>query len=111
VHLADRDAEGLGRAAEALGAPAHVLDLSDRAACADLVRRVVEAEGRLDILALAAGGVRGQVGRPIEEVSEEDWRVLFGANVDAAFFLIQAAAPYLKRAGSGGSSRSPRARG
>jgi 3-oxoacyl-[acyl-carrier protein] reductase len=101
AHLADRDADGLGRAARALGVPAHVLDLSDRAACIDLVRRVAEAEGRLDILALAAGGVGGQVGRPIEEVSEGDWRALFEANVDSAFFLAQAAAPLLKRAGSG----------
>jgi 3-oxoacyl-[acyl-carrier protein] reductase len=62
---------------------------------------VIGTEGRLDILALAAGGVRGQIGRPIEEVSEADWRVLFEANVDSAFFLIQVAAPHLKRAGSG----------
>jgi len=101
VHLADRDRDGVTRAAEDLGAPAHVLDLSDREAAADLVRRVIEAEGRLDVLALAAGGVRGQVGRPIEEVAEGEWRALFAANVDSAFFLIQAAAPHLKRAGSG----------
>jgi 3-oxoacyl-[acyl-carrier protein] reductase len=101
VHLADLDADGLREAVGSLGTPAHVLDLSSAAGGAELVRRVIEAEGRLDVLALAAGGVRGQVGRPIEEVSEEDWRVLFGANLDSAFFLIQAAAPHLKRAGSG----------
>ncbi|HEX8663978.1 MAG TPA: SDR family oxidoreductase, partial [Beijerinckiaceae bacterium] len=62
---------------------------------------VAAAEGRVDILALAAGGVRGQVGRPIEEISEADWRVLFEANVDGAFWLAQAAAPHMKRAGWG----------
>ena len=101
VYLADRDGDGLQPAAKTLGASAHVLDLSDRAGAADLVRQVIGTEGRLDILALAAGGVRGQIGRPIEEVSEADWRVLFEANVDSAFFLIQVAAPHLKRAGSG----------
>ena len=58
-----------------------------------LVDAVVGAEGRLDILVNAAGGVRGQVGRPIEEIDEADWRVIFEANVDGAFWLAQAAAP------------------
>jgi 3-oxoacyl-[acyl-carrier protein] reductase len=101
VHLADLDREGLEAAANELGATAHVLDLSDRAATQALVQRILAAEGRLDVLALAAGGVRGQVGRPIEEVSEEDWRVLFQANVDGAFFLAQAAAPAMKAARQG----------
>jgi len=65
------------------------------------VEAVAAAEGRIDVLALAAGGGRGQVGRPIEEVSEDDWRVLFRANVDGAFWLAQAAAPHMKRAGFG----------
>lgn len=47
------------------------------------------------------GGVRGQVGRAIEAISEDDWRVIFAANVDAAFFLAQAAAPVMKQAGYG----------
>ena len=101
VHVADLDEVGLAATAEAAAVSAHALDLADGAASADLVARIVAAEGRLDILALAAGGVRGQVGRPIEEVSEADWRVLFAANVDGAFYLAQAAAPHLKRAGSG----------
>lgn len=101
VHLADLDREGVEAAASALGATAHVLDLSDREETQALVRRILAAEGRLDVLALAAGGVRGQVGRPIEEVSEEDWRVLFEANVDGAFFLAQAAAPAMKAARQG----------
>jgi 3-oxoacyl-[acyl-carrier protein] reductase len=101
VHLADLDAEGLRRVGVELNAPVHVADLSDRQATADLVRSVVEAEGRIDGLALAAGGVRGQVGRPIEEISEADWHALFKANVDGAFWLAQAAAPHMKKAGWG----------
>jgi 3-oxoacyl-[acyl-carrier protein] reductase len=66
-----------------------------------LVETILSREGKLDILALAAGGVRGQTGRPIEEISETDWRVLFEANVDGAFWLAQAAAPAMKRAGRG----------
>jgi 3-oxoacyl-[acyl-carrier protein] reductase len=101
VHLADLDEVGVRRSADEIGATAHALDLCDRAAAHRLVEAVVAAEGRLDILALAAGGVRGQLGRPIEEISEEDWRVLFEANVDGPFWLVQAAAPHMRRAGYG----------
>jgi 3-oxoacyl-[acyl-carrier protein] reductase len=101
VHVADLDEAGVRAVAEETGATAHALNLSDRAAAHRLVDAVVAAEGRLDILALAAGGVRGQVGRAIEEIAEEDWRVLFQANVDGAFWLAQAAAPHMKRAGYG----------
>jgi 3-oxoacyl-[acyl-carrier protein] reductase len=101
VHLADLDEAGVRRSAGEVGATGHVIDLASRAAAHRLVESVTAAEGRLDILALAAGGVRGQVGRAIEEISEEDWRVLFQANVDGAFWLAQAAAPQMKRAGFG----------
>jgi 3-oxoacyl-[acyl-carrier protein] reductase len=101
VHLADIDEAGLHQAGEELGAPTHIGDLSKQHTAADLVRSVAESEKRLDGLALAAGGVRGQVGRAIEEISESDWHVLFNANVDGAFWLAQAAAPYMKKAGWG----------
>lgn len=101
VHLADIDRPGVERTAAELEATAHAADLSDRASAAQLVRKVVDLEGRIDVLALAAGGVRGQVGRPIEEISEEDWHALFRANVDGAFWLAQAAAPHMKAKGWG----------
>lgn len=102
VHLADRDADGIARAATELGAVAgHAVDLSDRASAHGLVADVEKAHGRLDIVATAAGGVCGQVGRPIEEIDESDWRALFAANLDSAFWLAQAAAPLMKKTGGG----------
>jgi len=101
VHVADIDKVGVERTGRELGATAHAADLSDRAAAAALIQAVVEREGRCDVLALAAGGVRGQVGRPIEEIPEADWHALFKANVDGAFWLAQAAAPVMKAAGWG----------
>ena len=53
------------------------------------------------ILVSAAGGVLGQVGRPVEDVPEDDWRAIFAANVDSAFFLAQSLAPAMKAAGFG----------
>ncbi len=92
AHCADLDAQGLRAFADPHGMPAHVLDVSDRQAAHALVAAILRDDARLDILVNAAGGVRGQVGRPIDEVGEDDWRTLFRANVDGAFFLAQAAA-------------------
>jgi len=101
IHLTDLDPVGLAAAGDSLSAPVHVCDLSDRESAHRLVADVVAREGRIDILALAAGGVRGQVGRPLEEITARDWRVLFEANVEAALWLSQAAAPHFKAAGWG----------
>jgi 3-oxoacyl-[acyl-carrier protein] reductase len=101
VHVADLDTAGVNRFAQALGFTAHVLDVSDRSAAADAVQAILARDGRIDILVNAAGGVRGQVGRPIEEVGENDWRAIFQANVDGAFWLAQAVAPPMREAGFG----------
>jgi 3-oxoacyl-[acyl-carrier protein] reductase len=123
VALVTGAAQGIGRAcAEALaaaGATVHVADVDEiawardscfathtadlgaRAAAHNLVRHVRAASGRLDVLVNAAGGVRGQVGRPIDEVDEADWRAIFSANVDSAFWLAQAVAVPMQAAGYG----------
>jgi 3-oxoacyl-[acyl-carrier protein] reductase len=101
VHVADMDEAGVNRFATDAGMRAHVLDVSNRGAAHAVVERVMADAGRLDILVNAAGGVRGQVGRPIEEIAEADWRVIFQANVDGAFWLSQAAATPMKQAGWG----------
>lgn len=101
VHVADLDAAGLTAFAQAHALTAHAFDVSDVKAAGDVVRGICAREGRLDILVNAAGGVRGQVGRPIEEISERDWRVIFAANVDGAFWLAQAAAAPMRHAGFG----------
>ena len=97
VHVADLDAMQW----DASALRTHRADLGQQSQAAGLVDAVVGAEGRLDILVNAAGGVRGQVGRAIEAVTEADWRVIFEANVDSAFWLAQAAAGPMQRAGGG----------
>lgn len=101
LHLADIDEGGLKTVAKALGARAYALDLSDRAAAGRMVEMVLKEAQRLDILVNAAGGVGGQIGRPIEAIDEADWHALFRANVDSAFWLCQAATLAMKDAGYG----------
>lgn len=101
VHLADLDREGVDKTADILGVAAYSLDLSDRTATAELIESISDQKGRLDILVHAAGGVRGQTGKPIEDISMDDWRIIFEANVDSAFWLAQAVAPIMKKNGWG----------
>ena len=101
VHLADLDAAGVTRFADANAMPAHIFDVADRKAAHGAVDRVVRDSGRLDILVNAAGGVCGQLGRPIEAITEADWYVIFKANVDGAFWLSQAASVPMREAGIG----------
>ncbi len=98
VAVADIDKERLQKFADAEGLRSHVLDVSDRQAAHELVSAVMADAGRLDVLVNAAGGVRGQVGRPIEDISEAEWRVLFQSNVDGAFWLSQAASAPMQMA-------------
>ncbi len=101
VCIADIDAEAVAARGVELGVEHYALDLSRRAETRKTVDAIAKRHGRIDILVNAAGGVRGQVGRPIEEIAEEDWRNIFQANVDGAFWLTQAVAPVMKRAGHG----------
>jgi len=76
---------------------AHSCDLTKRAAIDELVK----TKGPFDILIHSAGGVCGQVGRPLEEISEEDWDAIVNINMKAGFFLSQAVAPHMKQQGYG----------
>lgn len=100
VHVVDRDpgVEDVGRE---LGLPAHMVDLSAREDATQLVHAIAEKEGRLDILALAAGGLAGQANLPFEDINEENWDRLMAANVKSALWLSQAAAPIMTAAGWG----------
>ena len=47
------------------------------------------------------GGVLGQVGRPLEEVTSEEWEAIVAVNQTGAFWTAQAVAPAMKAAGRG----------
>ena len=79
---------------------ATVVDVRDAAAVGRFVDTVAAA-GSLDVLVNTAGGVAGQTMRPLEDVSDEAWRVIFAVNLDGAFHFTRAVAPVMKRAGRG----------
>ena len=78
-----------------------VVDVGDRAAVQKVVAGIEAASGRIDILVNNAGGVCGQTGRPIEEISADDWHAIFNVNLTGTFMMSQAVAPAMKRAKRG----------
>ncbi|WP_439102438.1 SDR family NAD(P)-dependent oxidoreductase [Congregibacter sp.] len=101
VAALDIDAEGLQALASLAGVRTYAGDLSRAEDAHRLCKRVLDEQGAVHGLVTAAGGVRGQVGKPLESVSEADWHSIFNANVDAAMWCAQVFAPAMKAAGSG----------
>lgn len=79
----------------------YVVDVTDREAVFACVASIVEERGRVDVLVNNAGGVLGQVGRPLEEISVDDWNSIFAVNTSGAFYFAQAVAPGMKAAKAG----------
>lgn len=102
VFATDLSAGELAETAAEENIVTQVVDLRDRAAGTAWIRAIETQTGRaIDVLVNDAGGVAGQRFKPVEDVSDEGWNVIFDINVNAAFTLCRAAAPGMKRAGSG----------
>ena len=71
-------------------------DVSAKSECDATVAAAVETFGRLDVLGNVAGFVRCE---HFTDVSEEQYRRMMGVNVDAYFFMAQAAIPHLLESG------------
>ncbi len=67
-------------------------DISSRDECAATVAATVEQFGGLDVLGNIAGIARAE---HFPDVEERAYRQMMGVNVDACFFLAQAAIPHL----------------
>lgn len=79
-----------------------LVDLSNRKAAAQWIADVEKASGgAIDVLINNAGGTLRMPFSPIEEVTDEDWDRLFGANLQATFATTRAAAKAMKAARKG----------
>jgi 3-oxoacyl-[acyl-carrier protein] reductase len=102
VFACDLSAAELAETAAGTGIATSAFDLIAPGAAAGWVAGIEAATGgAIFVLASNAGGVRGQVGRPLEEVPEADWHAIIDINLHAHFALAKAAVPAMKRAGRG----------
>ena len=77
------------------------VDVADRDAVFAFVEEVVARDGRVHVLVNNAGGVLGQVGRPLEEITVEEWNSIFAVNNSGVFYFAQAVTPSMKTARAG----------
>jgi NAD(P)-dependent dehydrogenase (short-subunit alcohol dehydrogenase family) len=94
------DARETARWVEQAGQKAVLIDgdLQDKQHCRSVIRRAVEAFGRLDIL---VNNAAFQMSREsLEEVPDEEWERTFATNIGAIFYLTKAALPHLKAGSS-----------
>ena len=97
VHAIDVDEAGLARIGTGTDRIApHALDISDPRAVQALVPALWA-----EILVNCAGGVRGQVGRPLEVVTATEWHSVLDANLTGTFQMAQAVTPAMKARGVG----------
>lgn len=89
---AGADVVRVDRTAPGTHAREHAIDLTD----ADAVAQFFGDLDRLDVLAMAAGGVCGQTHTPIDEVTDENWDAVVDANLRTAFNCVRSAAPLMK---------------
>lgn len=73
-------------------------DVADPLAVTKLVDEIATTLGGLDVLIHAAGVTRDGI---LWRMKDEDWDEVLSVNLDAAFFLMRAAAPYLRKSPRG----------
>jgi 3-oxoacyl-[acyl-carrier protein] reductase len=98
VFLVDADADEVALVAGELGAAGAGCDVTSTEAVEGLVRQVVDATGRLDVIVNNAGILRD---RRLWKLSDEDWTDVLDVHLGGTFRLTRAAVPVFRRQGYG----------
>jgi 3-oxoacyl-[acyl-carrier protein] reductase len=77
------------------------VDVREKDAVERFVKDATHLAGAPQVLVNNAGGVLGQVGRALEEVTPAEWQAIYDVNVTGAFYFAQAVAPGMKAARHG----------
>ena len=74
------------------------VDVTD---AASIDKVVAAAAGKVDVLVYVAGGILGQVPKPLEQVTPEEFAGIVDVNLKGCFLFARAVAPGMKAAGGG----------
>ncbi len=90
------DAEAVVAAIREAGgqAEAFAADVSQPAACQQLIEDIERGFGKLDILVNNAGVIRDQL---LISMEDDDWRAVMSANLDSVFYCCRAAVRFMLR--------------
>jgi 3-oxoacyl-[acyl-carrier protein] reductase len=75
---------------------AETLDVTDEEAIQRLFQRLDSEQWKIDTLINNAGGVVGQVGKPLETVTFKQWQTIVDVNLTGAFLMSRAAVETMK---------------
>jgi 3-oxoacyl-[acyl-carrier protein] reductase len=103
VFVCDVVEDELAETVQIVGDACHasVIDVTDRFAVEAWVQTALAETSRVDVLVNNAGGVLGQIGRPLEDVAIQEWEAIVAVNQTAVFWTAQAVARPMKEAASG----------
>jgi 3-oxoacyl-[acyl-carrier protein] reductase len=74
------------------------VDVTD---AASIDKVVAAAGGKVDVLVYVAGGILGQVPKPLEQVTPEEFAGIVDVNLKGCFLFVRAVAPGMKQTGGG----------
>lgn len=90
------DAKDTQRLVEAAGRKCVLIagDISSASFCKELVKKAVDALGRIDILVNNAA--HQMTFESLDEIPDEEWNKTLAVNISAMFFITKAAMPHMK---------------
>ena len=94
------DAAGTKRPVESVGRKCILApgDISSAAHCREVVRKAVDAFGRIDVVVNNAAHQMSF--ESIEDISGEEWNKTFATNISAMFYITKAAVPHMREGGA-----------
>jgi NAD(P)-dependent dehydrogenase (short-subunit alcohol dehydrogenase family) len=71
------------------------VDVADQASIDAAVKRTIAELGKIDVLINNAGAGEDSFGKPIEEISDDEWRRGIDNNLSSQFYCARAALPHM----------------
>ncbi len=78
-----------------------VTDVTDPGSVKAMVEAAIAEFGRIDVLVNNAGGATEGMGKPLEEITDHEWRLGIDTNLSGTMYCCRAAIPHMIKQGGG----------